>query len=69
MREAGSPRAKPMGGKRPVALADHREWIVARLAEKRDLTLRALLSELSAHGAKASHFALSNSVDRAGLKL
>ena len=66
-RETGSPQAKPMGGKRPFALAEQREWIVARLTEKRDLTLRALLSEVTARGAKASYFALWNLVDRAGL--
>jgi hypothetical protein len=48
-------------------LAGQREWIVARLAEKPDLTLRALLAELTARGAKGSYFAVWNIVDRAGL--
>jgi transposase len=58
MRETGSPEAKPMGGKRPFALAAHRNWIVARLTEKPDLTLRALEAELMGRSAKASYFAV-----------
>ena len=40
-RVAGSPAAKPMGGKRPYALAGERDWLLARLSEKPDLTLHA----------------------------
>ena len=46
-RESGSPAAKPMGGKRPYLLEDQREWLLARIAEKPDLTLHALLDELA----------------------
>jgi transposase len=67
MRETGSPQARPSGGKRPFVLAGQREWIVARLAEKPDLTLRALLAELTARGVRGSYFAVWNIVDRAGL--
>ena len=45
-REIGTPEAKPMGGHRPWKLADERDWLMARIAEKPDLTLHALLSEL-----------------------
>jgi transposase len=45
-RSSGSPAAKPMGGKRPYVLAGERDWLLARLAEKPDLTLHALLEEL-----------------------
>ena len=48
--ETGSPAAKPMGGRRPLKLADEREWLLARVAEKPDLTLEALLGELVARG-------------------
>jgi len=41
-RETGSAAAKPMGGKRPFALAGDREWVLARVAQKPDITLRAL---------------------------
>jgi transposase len=57
-RESGSPDAKPMGSKRPFALEAHRSWITARLAEKPDITLRALAAELKARGATASSFAV-----------
>lgn len=49
-RETGSPAAKPMGGRRPLKLADAREWLLARVGEKPDLTLEALLGELEARG-------------------
>ena len=42
----GSAAAKPMGGKRPYLLEGERDWLLARLAEKPDLTLHALLAEL-----------------------
>ena len=34
------------GGKRPYLLEGERDWLLARLAEKPDLTLHALLAEL-----------------------
>ena len=40
-----------MGGTRPFALEAYRRWIIVRLAEKPDLTLRALAAELKARGA------------------
>jgi transposase len=49
-RATGSAAAKPMGGKRPFALAGERDWLVARLTEKPDLTLHALLAELRQRG-------------------
>ncbi len=50
MREAGSPASKPMGGKRPYLLAGEREWLLARLRKKPDLTLHELLDELAERG-------------------
>lgn len=47
LRATGSPAAKPMGGKRPYLLTDQRAWLLARLKEKPDLTLHALLAELA----------------------
>jgi transposase len=35
-----------MGGRRRLALAQERDWLLARLAAEPDLTLRALLAEL-----------------------
>jgi transposase len=39
-------------------LQGEREWLLARLAEKPDLTLRAIGAELAARGVKVSHFAV-----------
>ena len=46
-RENGNPAAKPMGGHRPRKLADERDWLLARLAQKPDLTLHELLDDLA----------------------
>ena len=54
----GSSAALAMGGRRPHRLAGRRDWLLARIAEKPDLTLRALLAELAADGVKVSHGAL-----------
>ena len=45
-RAVGSPAAPRMGGRRPDLVARERDWI----AEKPDLTLRALLKELADRG-------------------
>jgi transposase len=49
-RQTGSAAAKPMGGRRPLVLAGEREWLLARIAEKPDVTLRALAAELAERG-------------------
>jgi transposase len=41
-RATGSAAAHPMGGNRPYALAGQRDWLLSRLADQPDLTLRAL---------------------------
>jgi transposase len=52
--ETGSPAARPMGGKRPYLLAGQRNWLLARLDEKADLTLHTLLRELGGRGVTVS---------------
>ena len=47
-----------LGGRRPFALAAHRGWVLSRLAEKPDLTLRALRAELAARGIVVSNYAV-----------
>ena len=47
-RETGSAAAGKMGGKRSKLLEGEREWLLARMAEKPDLTLSALLVEVHA---------------------
>jgi hypothetical protein len=39
-----------MGGRRPYLVARERDWVLARISEKPDLTLRALLKELAERG-------------------
>lgn len=57
-RETGSPAARPRGGQRPLALAGERDWLLRRLGETPDLTLRSLLPELAARGVVVSYFAV-----------
>jgi len=47
-----------MGGRRPYVVARERDWLLARIAEKPDLTLRALLKELAERGLVVSYYAL-----------
>jgi transposase len=67
MKEAGSPAALPMGGKRPFVLAGQADWVLTRLKQKPDITLNALLSELRARGVRVSYFGVWHFVSRAGL--
>jgi transposase len=46
-RAVGSPAALQTGGHRPYLVVRERDWVPARIAEKPDLTLRALLKELA----------------------
>ena len=49
-RETGSAAPAKIGGYRPFLLADQRDWLLGRMAEKPDLTVQALLDELKARG-------------------
>ena len=54
-RATGSPAARPMGGRPGVSKLDgERTWLLARLAEKPDLTLHGLLAELRGRGVTVS---------------
>ena len=66
-RETGSPAAKPMGGKRPFLLVDHRDWLLGRMAEKPDLTLNALREELAERGTIVSCDTLWRFLKREGI--
>jgi transposase len=59
-RRTGSAAAAKMGGHRPFALAGERDWLLARIAEKPDLTLRALQAELADRGVVVSYYAVWN---------
>jgi len=54
LRETGSAAAKPQGRRQPRALAPHLAWILARLEEEPDLTMRALALELGERGIATS---------------
>ena len=66
-RATGSAAAYKVGGRRPYALAGERDWLLARLAEKPDITLRALGAELAARGIKVSHFAVWHFFEHEGI--
>jgi transposase len=57
-RVSGSAAAKQMGGWRQLRLQREREWLLARIAEKSDLTLRAVVAELAERGTPASYGAV-----------
>ena len=53
----GSPAAKPIGRTTATSRSPRdREWVLARVAEKPDITLRALVAELSERGLTASKY-------------
>jgi transposase len=67
-RATGSAAARPMGGqRRPYALAGERDWLLSRLAEKPDVTLRALLAELAVRGIVVSYYAVWNFFEHEGV--
>ena len=66
-RATGSAAAYKVGGRRPYPLAGERDWLLARLAEKPDITLRALGAELAARGIKVSHFAVWHFFEHEGI--
>jgi transposase len=43
MIQTGSPAALPMGDNRPFSLAREADWVLARMKQKPDITLNALL--------------------------
>jgi len=67
VRQRGSVAPDQVGGYRRPALEGEREWMLARIAEKPDLTLRALAAELSERGVKAGQYAVWSFFKREGL--
>ncbi len=66
-RASGSAAPRPVGGRRPYAVARERDWLLARIAEKPDLTLRALLLELKERGMVVSYYALWHFLQHEGI--
>jgi len=56
-----------MGGNRPYALAGQRDWLLSRLADQPDLTLRALVAELAIRGIKVSYYAVWHFFEHEGI--
>jgi transposase len=56
-----------MGGWRPLLLKSERAWLLARIAEKPDLTLRAVMAELAQRGTPASYGAVWRFFAREGV--
>jgi transposase len=54
-RATGSVAARRMGGYRPRTLESESDWLLSRLAEKPDITLRALVVELGERGVVTSY--------------
>ena len=66
-RAIGSPAALKMGGHRPYLVARERDWVLSRIVEKPDLTLRALLKELADRGLVVSYYALWHFLQHEGV--
>ena len=66
-RATGSAAARPIGGNRPYVLASERDWLLRRLAEQPDITLRALLVELAERGIKVSYYAVWHFFEHEGI--
>ena len=56
-----------MGGHRPLVLAGERAWLLARIAEAPDLTLRAIRRELADRGVVVSYDAVWRFYRREGM--
>ena len=66
-RATGSAAARPVGGRRPYVLSPERDWLLARLADQPDLTLRALVSELAERGIEVSYYAVWHLFEHEGI--
>jgi len=66
-RTSGSAAAKRMGGWKQLLLKSEREWLLARIAERPDLTLRAVVAELAERGTPASYGAVWRFFKREGI--
>jgi transposase len=66
-RATGSPAARPMGGHRPYALAGERVWLLRRLSEQPDVTLRRLLADLAERGIVVSYYAVWHFFEHEGI--
>jgi transposase len=56
-----------MGGNRPYVLSSERDWLLKRLSEQPDVTLRALLAELAERGITVSYYAVWHFFEHEGI--
>jgi transposase len=63
-RATGSAAACKMGGHRPFLLEGERDWLLSRLAEEPDISMRALADELAERGIIVSHVSVWNLLRR-----
>ncbi len=63
-RTTGSAAPMPMGGRRFHKLESERDWLMSRLAEKPEVTMRELAAELAERGIVVSHVSVWNLVRR-----
>jgi transposase len=66
-RATGSAAAGPMHGHRPRVLLPHRDWLLGRMTNGKDFTLRGLAAELSERGIKVDYRTVWNFVHAEGL--
>lgn len=65
-RATGSAAAGKMGGHRPFLLEAERDFLLGRLAEEPDISMRALADELADRGLCVSHVSVWNLLRREG---
>ena len=63
-RATGSAAAKPMGGRRPWVLEAERAWLLGRVREEPEITMRTLAGELAERGIVVSHVSVWNILRR-----
>lgn len=63
-RATGSVDAGKMGGHRRPVLQSERDWVLGRIAEEPDITLRALADELAGRDIVVSHVSVWNLLRR-----
>lgn len=59
-RQTGGVAPGKVGGHKPLKLEAERSWVMARLAEQPDLSVRALADELTHRGIVVGHVAVWN---------
>ena len=68
VRSRGSLAPRPVGGRRHAKLEPHRDFVVARVAEKDDITMPELADELATLGTRVAPASLSRWLIRNGYR-